>query len=115
MKRMSYEGFMQMERRQLRERREGKFRRALGVPLPGETKEQLNRLGEQYRLRAEQGLVPVMDRGGTVSYKQVDDLGRLDMNARTAAERVAVDWLKERVESRKQGADAPPVPRHLQG
>jgi hypothetical protein len=59
--------------------------------------------------------VALLDAGGTVSHKHVDDLGRLDMNARTAAERMTVDWLKQRVESKKQGADAPPVPRHLLG
>ena len=83
--------------------------------MSGEFVEELDRTGELDRLRAEQGLVPIMDRGGTISHKHVDDLGRLDMNARTAAERLTVDWIKERVESRKQGADAPPVPRHLLG
>jgi hypothetical protein len=54
-----------------------------------------------------------MDRGGRISYEHLDDLGRLDMNGRTAAERVVVDWLKERVERRKLGAEAPPIPTHL--
>jgi hypothetical protein len=110
---MGWEEFEQMERRQLRERREGKLRRALGRPLPGESEEQLDRIGEQDRLRAERGLVAVLERGGRVSHKRVDDLGRLDMNARIAAERLTVDWLKERVERRKQRAQAPPVPAHL--
>jgi hypothetical protein len=109
-----WEGFMQMERRQLRERREGKLRRALCWPLPGETEEQLDRLGDQDRQRAEQGLVAVMGRGGRISHKHIDELGRLDMNSRTAAERV-VGWLKERVERRKLGSDGPPVPQHLLG
>ena len=30
----------------------------------------------------------------------------------TAAERVTVEWLKERVERRKWGEDAPPTPTH---
>ena len=107
--------FMEMECQRLRERSEGKLRRALGSPLPGETAEQLDRIGAQDRRRAERGLVAVMDRGGTISYQHVDDLGRLDMNSRTAAERVVVDWLKQRVEGRKQRAEAPPVPRHLLG
>ena len=112
---MGWEEFEQMERQQLRERSEGKLRRALGSPLPGESVEQLDRIGEQDRRRAEQGLVAVMGQGGTISYEHLDDLGRLDMTSRTAAERVVVDWLKERVESRKLGAQAPPVPRHLLG
>jgi len=111
--RMGWEEFEQMERQGLRERCEEQLRRALGMPLPGETEEQLDRIGAHDRRRAEQGLVAVMDAGGTISYKHVDDLGRLDMNSRTAAEGVVVDWLKERVESRKLGAEAPPIPRHL--
>ncbi len=54
-----------------------------------------------------------MDRGGKISYKHVEDFVRLDMNARTAAERVVEDWLKERGERRKLGAEASPVPAHL--
>ena len=110
---MGWEEFEQMERQQLRERREGKLRRALGGPLPRESVEQLDLIGEQGRRRAEQGLVAVIDRGGKISHKHVNDLGRLDMNARTAAERLTVDWLKERVERRKLGAEAPPIPAHL--
>jgi hypothetical protein len=51
------EDFMQMECRQLRERREGKLRRALG--MPDESVVELDRLGEEDRMRAEQGLVGV--------------------------------------------------------
>jgi hypothetical protein len=105
--------FEHLERQQLRERREGKLRRALGRPLPGESVEQLDRIGEQDRRRAERGLVAVMDRGGTFSHKHIDDLGRFDMLSRTAAELVEVNWLKERVQRRKLGAEAPPIPAHL--
>ena len=54
-----------------------------------------------------------MGEGGKIYYKHIDDLGRLDMNSRTAAERVTVEWLKERVERRRWGAEAPPIPTHL--
>ena len=110
---MGWEEFEQLERQELRERREGKLRRALGGPLPGESVEQLDRIGERDRRRAEQGLVAVVDGGGTFSHKHIDDLGRLDMVSRTAAERVEVDWLQERVERRKLVAEAPPIPAHL--
>lgn len=106
---------MRTEREQLRQRREGKLRRALGVPLAGETAERLDRIGEQDRRRAEQGLVTLLDAGGRIYHKHVDELNRPDMNARTAAERITLDWLKERVERRKLGAEAPPVPGHLLG
>jgi hypothetical protein len=110
---MSWEGFMQMERRQLWERREGKLRRALGMPLSGESVEGLDLLGEQDQLRAEQGLVAIMGEGGNITYKHLDDLTSLDMHFRTAAERVEVAWLKERVECSKSGALSPALPHHL--
>jgi hypothetical protein len=110
---MGWEAFEQLERQNLRERREGQLRRALGGTLPGESVELLDRIGDEDRLRAERGLVAVMGAGGQISYEHLDDLGRLDMDARTAAERVVVDWLKERVESRRRDADAPPIPPHL--
>jgi len=110
---MSWEGFMQMERRQLRERRQGKLRRALGVVLPGESVEELDRLGEQDRLRAEQGLVAVMGKDGEIFYKYIDDLSTHDLLFRTAAERVEVAWLKERLARSKSGADSPTIPYHL--
>src|SRR5829696_3174038 len=109
---MGWDGFMEMERRKLRERREGKLRRALGRPLPGESSEQLDRIGGLDRSRAEQGLVSIKE-GGRISYKHIDDLSPLDMRFVTAAERVEVGWLKERVERRKRGASAPPIPPHL--
>jgi hypothetical protein len=110
---MSWEGFMHMERRQLPERLQGKLRRALGVALPGESVEELDQLGEQDQLRAEQGLVPVMGENGKIVYKHIDDLSRLDMHFRTAAEREEIAWLKDRVERSKRGAASPILPYHL--
>ena len=110
---MSSEGFMQMERRQLWERLQGKLRRALGVALPGESVEGLDQLGEQDQLRAEQGLVPVMGKDGRIFYKHLDDLSRVDMNFRIAAEWVEVAWLKERLACRKKDAAPPTIPYHL--
>ena len=88
---MGWEEFVQMERKRLSDDRQGKLRRALGVPLPGESSEQLDGMGERDRRRAGQGLVPLMGEGGKIYYKHIDDLDRLDMNDRTAAERVTVE------------------------
>jgi hypothetical protein len=110
---MGWQEFMQMERRLLWERREGKLRRALGVALPGESGEGLDQLGELDQLRAEQGLVAVMGQGGKIFYKHIDDLSRVDMRFRTAAEQVELAWLKDRVERRKRGANSPTLPSHL--
>jgi hypothetical protein len=35
------------------------------------------------------------------------------MHFRTTAERVTVEWLKERMKRRKWGEGAPPIPTHL--
>jgi hypothetical protein len=110
---MSWEGFMQMERRQLGERVRGKLRRALGGALPGEMVEELDRLGEEDQLRAEKGLVPVVGKGGRIFYKHLDDLSRHDMHFRTTAERIEIAWLKDRVERRKRGAASPILPYHV--
>jgi hypothetical protein len=109
---MSWEGFMEVERKRLRERREGKLRRALRVALPGESVEQLDRIGEHDRLMAEQGLVLIKE-GSRIYYKHIDDLSPLDMRFVTAAERVEVRWLKEQVERSKRGVEAPAIPKHL--
>lgn len=110
---MSWEGFIAMEREQLKERREGKLRKALGLPLPGESSELLERIAKKDRLRAEQGLVSLKVSDGSISYKHIDDLSRQDMTLVLAAEQVEVRWLKERVERMRNGANAPPVPPHL--
>jgi hypothetical protein len=65
---MGWDGFMEIERTKLKERSEGRLRRALGMPLPGESKEQLDRIGEDDRRRAEQGLVFIKGEGGRISY-----------------------------------------------
>ncbi len=105
---MSWEGFMKMERRQLQERRHGKLRRALGVPLPEASVEELDRLGEEDRRRAEAGLVAVMGKNSEIFYKHIDDLTIYDMRSRIAAERVQIAFLKERIE--RQKGESPPPP-----
>ena len=57
---MVWQEFMRSERRRLDERRQGKLREALGEPHSGETVELLERIGEEDRLRACQGLVAVL-------------------------------------------------------
>jgi hypothetical protein len=110
---MGWEGFMEMERTKLWERSEGKLRRALGMPLPDESSEQLDHIGGLDRRRAEQRIVSIKGEGGRISYKHIDDLSPPDMRFVTAAERVEVGWLRERVERRKRGKGAPPIPQHL--
>jgi hypothetical protein len=110
---MSWEGFMELERKQLRQRCEGKLRGTFGTPLQGETVEQLDRIGERDRLRAEQGLVSIKGEGGRISYRHIADLSSLDTRFRIAAERVRVGWLRERKERRRRREESPPIRQHL--
>ena len=104
---------MELERKQLRQRCEGKLRGTFGTPLQGETVEQLDRIGERDRLRAEQGLVSIKGEGGRISYRHIADLSSLDMHFRIAAERVTVGWLRERKERRRRREESPPIRQHL--
>ena len=110
---MVWQEFMRMERRRLNERRQGKLRQALGEPLWGETVELLDRLGEEDRLRACQGLVAIVGADGRAFYRYIDALERDDMEDRLAAEWLEVGWLKQRAERRRKGVGAPPIPKHL--
>ena len=110
---MGWQEFKRLERRLLDERREGKLRRVLGDPLPGETAEQLDRIAEVDRIRARQGLVTVVRANGKTSHRHVDALGRDDMEDRLAAEWLEAGWLKQRAERRRKGAEAISIPEHL--
>jgi hypothetical protein len=110
---MVWQEFMRMERRRLNERRQGKLRQALGELLWGETVEQLDRLGEEDRLRACQGLVAIVGADGRASYRHIDALGREEMEDRLAAEWLEEGWLKQRAKRRRNGAEALSISKHL--
>jgi hypothetical protein len=110
---MGWQEFMRLERRRLDERREGRLREALGEPLPGETAEQLELIGEGDRIRACQGLVAVVGADGRTSYRHIDVLCRDEVEDRLAAEWLEEGWLKRRAERRRKGVGALPMPAHL--
>jgi hypothetical protein len=110
---MRWQEFMRLEHRRLEERREGMLRRVLGDPLPGETIEQLERIGEGDRIRASHGLVAVVREDGRGSYRYIDALERDDMENRLAAEWLEAGWLKQRAQRRRKGVGAPTIPEHL--
>jgi hypothetical protein len=110
---MGWQEFMRMERRRLNERRQGKLREALGEPLWGETVDLLDRLGEEDRLRACQGLAAMVGADGRASYRHIDALGREEMEDRLAAEWLEEGWLKQRAKRRRNGAEALSIPKHL--
>ncbi len=86
---------METERRELELRKGGKLGRLLGKVQPGEPPGALERLVEEDRRQAQDGLVALMSMG-KVSYKHLDELSPKDMPARTAANRLRTTWLKER-------------------
>jgi hypothetical protein len=110
---MGWQEFMRLEHRRLEERRAGKLRRALGEALPGETKAQLDRIGEADRIRACQGFVAVVGPDGRASYRYIEALGGEDIENRLAAEWLEEGWLKQRAKRRMNGVGALPVPKHL--
>jgi hypothetical protein len=106
---MSWEGFMHMERVQLAERASGKMRRAIGRVLPGESREELERIAAKDQRLARAGFVKVR-RGERFSYKHIDDLTCEDRRARIEAERATTAWLRGRIEGERIAA--PFTPRH---
>ena len=67
----AWERYMEAERRELENRRNGLLRRMLGVPLPGESPEELERLASEDEARAEEGLVELNSPNSEVYYKQL--------------------------------------------
>ena len=92
----AWESYMAAERREIQMRREGHLARILGPALPGESPEELKRLAEEDRLRAEEGLVELMDESGQITHKHIDDLTPEDRQARIQAEGARIEWITER-------------------
>lgn len=92
---------MEMERTQLSERVRGKMRHALSVPVGGETRENLDRIGAEDRRLAQQGLVELMREDGEVYHLHIDRLDRGNRPDRIRAERATVAWLKGRLEKHR--------------
>ena len=99
----AWEAFMKTERRQLQERASGKMRRAIGRVLPGESREDLERIVAKDQRLAHAGFVKVR-RGERFSYKHIDNLTREDRWARTGAERATTAWLRGRIEGERIAA-----------
>jgi hypothetical protein len=91
----AWEQFMETERRELRLRQDGQLGKLLGEPQPGEPPAALERLADEDRRQAQDGLVALMSMG-KMSYKHLDELSPKDMPARAAANRLRATWLKER-------------------
>jgi hypothetical protein len=92
-----WKSFVQSEMRELEMCKEGQLAKLLGEPLPGEAPEALQRLADEDRIQAEEGLVALMSNGNVI-YKHVEELSEEDMPARVAANRLRITWLKERLD-----------------
>lgn len=97
----TFEEFMDMERGRPQEHASGKMARALGRALPGESQEELDRIAQEDRRLAQEGMVKLKV-GDEVFHKHVEELTREDRRARIESEKEEVDWLKGRVRRRKQ-------------
>jgi hypothetical protein len=106
-----WEVFMSGERKTLDERANGRLGYALRTTLPGESREELDRLIEEDRRLAQTGLVSLVAEDGTVSHKHVDELTPEDMPARQRAEVARLDWLMERTDRRLEalGVELKPI------
>ena len=91
----AWEQFMQEELRELEKRKAGQLAELLGEALPGEPPAALEWLADEDRRQAQAGLVALMSMG-KVSYKPLEELSPEDMEARIAANRLRMTWLKER-------------------
>ena len=91
-----WEQYMEVERRELEQRRSGQLGRALGRALPGESQEELERIAEEDRRKAEEGLVELR-RGDEIWYKHIDEITRDDRLARIESENARAAWIRERL------------------
>jgi hypothetical protein len=84
-----WEQYMEVDRRELEQRRSGQLGRALGLALPGESQEELQR-------KAERGLVELRS-GDEVWYKHFDEITRDGRQARIDSENARAAWIQERL------------------
>ena len=96
----AWERYLEAEWRHLQQRKEGQLAKMLGSALPGESPQELERLAEEDRRRAKEGLVALSSPGKQISYKRLDELVPEDRPARLEAELLHSEWSRERRASR---------------
>lgn len=92
-----WERYMQVEHKELEDRKAGELAKVLGPALPGESQEEIDRLAREDREKAEAGLVWLQE-GEEVWTKHIDELSREDRPGRIEAQRKRVDWVRQRLE-----------------
>jgi hypothetical protein len=91
-----WEQFLEIERRELEQRRSGQLGRALGRALPGESQKELERIAEEDQRMAERGLVELRN-GDEVWFKHIGEITRDDRQARIESEIARAAWIQERL------------------
>jgi hypothetical protein len=91
-----WEQYMEVERRELEQRRSGQLGRALGMALPGESQEELDRIAVEDQRRAERGLVELRS-GDEIWFKHIDEITRDDRPARIESENARAAWIQDRL------------------
>jgi len=91
-----WEQYMEVDRRELEQRRSGQLGLALGRALPGESQDELERIAEEDQRKAERGLVELRS-GDEVWYKHVDEITREDRQARIESENARAAWVQDRL------------------
>ena len=91
-----WERYMEVERKELEQRRTGQLGRALGQALPGESQEELDKMAEKDQRKSEEGLVELRS-GDEVWYKHIDEITREDRQARIDSENARATWIRERL------------------
>src|SRR5215203_5828111 len=108
--------YMEVERRELEQRRNGQLGRAIGRALPGESHEELERIAEEDQRKAERGLVELRS-GDEVWYKHIDEITRDDRQARIESENARAAWIQERLRRQprpqRSKRDTEPSPRFV--
>jgi hypothetical protein len=96
----AWEHYLAAEKRELELRQKGHLAKILDGPLPDESPEELERLAEEDRRKAQEGLVELMSENGEIIQKPLDDLTPQDRSARIRAEGERIAWIVERQKKR---------------
>jgi hypothetical protein len=96
----AWERYLEAEKRELELRQKGHLARILDGPLPDESPEELARLAEEDRRKAQEGLVELKSENGEIIYKPFDDLTPQNRTARIRAEGERVAWILKRQKKR---------------
>ena len=99
---------MDIERKELQDRKDGELAKVLGAAMAGESQEELDRLAREDRQKAEEGLVELREEEHSY-YKHIDELTREDRPARIEAQRHRLQWVGQRLE--KFAEDTPSARR----